>query len=551
MPPIAKKSDIPSLKKTSPQISVVISTYNRLSGLLALLDALKAQSLPPERFEVVVVDDGSADPVKPKLMQLSYPFHLVVFEQRNAGQAAARHAGIQRAKGEIIVIVDDDMWIPTPFLGAHLDAHQTGARVVLGDIRPPENIHTRPVFERFHAHQFARFAARMRRGEPAKGNFWTGNVSLRKSDYDAVGGFDPTLRRSEDKEIGIRLEKLMRHAGDRTRVWSEEAYVIHHSDHDEKSGWLARAFDYGVYDSRIGKKHSDLDTADPWSFIFMVNPVSRFLLLATVAAPDLTRTWGEQTLKSAERLDALGLKKLGISMVTLSYGLQYYRGVRAEASSLSQAIQDFEAYLLKIKKPSAGSRLRNLVSAAAHFRHRVLKDIQRPKHRYEIQHDGDQTSTARLLLHDIGLQLLLGVRVMQFLKDAGHPTGSRVASRLLRHLFGADIHPDAAIAPGIAIIHGNGIVVGSGAVVSEACLLFQNVTLGAGRHPETGETGYPVLGTRVHVGPGSTLIGPIEVGSNSKLMAGSVLDVSLPDHSLVRPGKIQISRRKPSDLKNE
>ncbi|MBN2715710.1 MAG: glycosyltransferase [Deltaproteobacteria bacterium] len=534
---------LPDIQEKRPLVSLVLSTYNRPDGLGELLAAIGSQTMNREDFEVIIVDDGSKVPVKPIIDSQPHPFNLTVIEQENGGQAIARHRGIQLAKGELIIIIDDDMWVPDDFIEAHLRCHQQRARVVLGDIRPTRDIAKRPIFERAQAYQFARFGERMKRGEPAKGNFWTGNVSFRKSDYELVGGFDPSLRRSEDKELGIRFEKLMGHLGNEARVWSESAYVIHNSDHDQKHFWLNRSFNYGIYDSRIGKKHHDFSDANPWSFIFKVNPMSRVPLMMTVAAPSVAKNWSAWTLSIAEQIDKLGAEKAAIAITTLAYGLNYFRGVREEAGSLKQSIQDMEEYLRKIDTPESGAQLRNWAAAAVKFKVRVAADVAKIRNRHRIQHDGQDASSAKVIAHDVGLQILLGVRLMQFFRDTGQSMQSNIVSRMIRHLYAADIHPDAKIEPGISIVHGNGVVIGGDVTIGKGCIIFQNATLGDGRDPITGKTGSPTLGENVHIGPGSSLFGPITVGANSKLMAGTVLVESLPPNSRAKPADTKISAR--------
>ncbi|MET0340709.1 MAG: hypothetical protein ABW252_06890 [Polyangiales bacterium] len=143
----------------------------------------------------------------------------------------------------------------------------------------------------------------------------------------------------------------------------------------------------------------------------------------------------------------------------------------------------------------------------------------------------------------IGLQLMVAVRTMHFLRDAGLTPGAQVASRLIRHLYGAEIHPESQWEPGVNLVHGNGLVVGRGARVRRGCVLLHNVTLGDAFDVASGSIGGPSLGENVHVGPGCTLLGPINVGAGSKLMAGAILDRSVPPRSLVRPAPVTVTSR--------
>ncbi len=91
-------------------ISVVIPSYNNCSGLQRCLAALERQSLSRERFEVVVVDDGSSDSTWDFLQAFSAttPLRLSCLNKQNSGPGAARNLGIHRAQGALIAFTDDD-----------------------------------------------------------------------------------------------------------------------------------------------------------------------------------------------------------------------------------------------------------------------------------------------------------------------------------------------------------------------------------------------------------------------------------------------------------
>jgi glycosyltransferase involved in cell wall biosynthesis len=326
------------------KISVVVSTFNRRVLLEELLSSLEAQTLSADRFEVIVVDDGSSEPVEPGLRQRPRPFHFDVITQSNAGVAAARHAGVLRATGEIIVVLDDDMLAPETFLAAHLRAHEAGYTLVLGHIAaaPATATQKRPLFERMHTRQLDKFIARYR-GLPTAVRgvmVCTGNVSFRRADYLAVGGFDRSLGRSEDRELGVRLEK----AGARL-TFAYDARTINRSDHTDFEVWMQRNFLYGVFDARISKKHPDVAIADPWHFLFIVNPVSRGLLMGAVAAPGLAKHVSRLAYRSAELLDARGWTGPALAGATLCYGLEYFRGVRGEAGSLRESVRGLRRHM--------------------------------------------------------------------------------------------------------------------------------------------------------------------------------------------------------------
>ncbi|MET0387984.1 MAG: glycosyltransferase [Polyangiales bacterium] len=324
-------------------LAVVIATYNRGTLLVRLLEDLAAQRAAGV-FEVVIVDDGSEPPARPLCEARRWPFPLRFIEQANTGQARARHRGISATAADIVVITDDDMALPPDFIAEHRALHAAGAEVVLGLIRPAEDLAQKPLFERFHAAQLAAFATAQRHTDapPPGAALCTGNVSLRRARYLAVGGFDDTLLRSEDRDLGIRLEK----AGAKL-VFSERAYCLHHSDHTDRVVWLQRAFNYGISDYHIGRKHADDKRHDPWIFWLLVNPVSRPLLLAAVGSDALGRALSQAAQRTSEWLDDRGLERLAIKGTTLVYGLEYFRGVRAAYASTPAALRGWVRFLRK------------------------------------------------------------------------------------------------------------------------------------------------------------------------------------------------------------
>ncbi len=325
-----------------PSLSVVFATHNRPALAERLLRQLDEQTLS-EAYEVIVVDDGSQGDVGAHLARLPVRNRLEVIAQDNRGAAVARARGIERAQGPVVVVVDDDMQVPAAFLEAHLSRHTDGARrAVLGRIRPDPDLESMPLFERYHARMLDRWAAAGAGGRmPIEGTaVCTGNVSFRRADYLAVGGFDPTLRRSEDADLGLRLQK----AGVEL-VFAEEAYTVHASDHTSLAVWMDRAFLYGVSDLRIARKHSDLAGASPWRFLSMVSRLSRPPLLAAVLAPGLALYLARLAISVALALDRCGAESVAISGATLVYGLQYFRGVSRECGSAAAALADLRRHL--------------------------------------------------------------------------------------------------------------------------------------------------------------------------------------------------------------
>ena len=118
------------------ELSVVVATFNRGPLLERLLGQLSAQSLEPERYEVIVVDDGSTVPAASFVEPERYACAVLVLRQPNAGAAAARHRGILAARGELLVLIDDDMQAPKCYLAAHLAVAVNGTLARADEVIP-------------------------------------------------------------------------------------------------------------------------------------------------------------------------------------------------------------------------------------------------------------------------------------------------------------------------------------------------------------------------------------------------------------------------------
>jgi hypothetical protein len=128
-------------------------------------------------------------------------------------------------------------------------------------------------------------------------------------------------------------------------AFSEAAFTTHRSDHTDRGAWKRRAFLYGASDHQIARKHPADLLHDPWHYLELVSPLSRPLLLSAVAFDPLGKLLAELTLQASERVDRVGLHKLALQGTTLSFGLEYFRGVRSQYRSGVYALADFGRYV--------------------------------------------------------------------------------------------------------------------------------------------------------------------------------------------------------------
>ena len=116
----------------TPRISCVVPAFNEAANLESLLTALTAQlrSLVPD-WEILIVDDGSRDATPLAMTQWLHVRGVRWLRlSRNFGKEAALTAGIDRARGDVVVLMDADLQHPPEMIGVMLDAWRKGADMV-------------------------------------------------------------------------------------------------------------------------------------------------------------------------------------------------------------------------------------------------------------------------------------------------------------------------------------------------------------------------------------------------------------------------------------
>lgn len=108
---------------------------------------------------------------------------------------------------------------------------------------------------------------------------------------------------------------------------------------------------------------------------------------------------------------------------------------------------------------------------------------------------------------------------------------ARLLSQIARLLTGIEIHPGAKLGNSILIDHGMGVVIGETAEVGDRVVIYHGTTLG-GTGKDTGKR-HPTIGNDVFIGSGAKILGPINIGSNSKIGANSVVLNDVPEGATV------------------
>ncbi len=205
-------------ESSKPFLSVIIPVLNDGERLRRCLGALEEQTYPAERFEVIVVDNGSKE--DPAAIVVEFP-HAKLAREQKPSSYAARNTGIGIAKGEVLAFTDSDcvpskQWIEsgvealtgTPNCGMVGGAVEVFCR----DERKPTAVE---LFERITAFPQERY---LREYHYAV----TANVFTFRQVMDRVGMFADQLKSSGDNEWGNRV-----HRAGLKQVYSAQAKVMH------------------------------------------------------------------------------------------------------------------------------------------------------------------------------------------------------------------------------------------------------------------------------------------------------------------------------------
>lgn len=216
LPPGLKFAPLSRASVSAPEISVVLPTYNRRSTLQQALESVLA--LNEVSFELIVVDDGSTDGTDTDLMQLDDERVTVVRLPASHGANIARNIGIVHAQAPNIAFLDsDDVYLPGrlawplsllrqhPCIGVVLSSFTT-------ERGPKRTVLEMP--QRFYSGEaLLRLTARHVLAPTTSG------LTLRRDVLEAVGGFDPTLRRMQDRDLVMRVAQHTMGATIATPLW--------------------------------------------------------------------------------------------------------------------------------------------------------------------------------------------------------------------------------------------------------------------------------------------------------------------------------------------
>lgn len=208
----------PEHKEYTCEVSVIIPTYNRGSLLVDLLQSLEKQTFPADRFEVIVVDNGSADNTAELVSEFMRDTSLdISFHRKNFnGPSASRDFAVGISRGGIIAFIDSDCVATPRWLEEGVESFGESVALVQGMTLPnpdqPRYILDRTV------------------SVTKEGPFYeTCNIFYKKSVYEEMDGFSPEYEEfgypyfGEDLDLAWRIK-----CSGYGSAFADQALVYHH-----------------------------------------------------------------------------------------------------------------------------------------------------------------------------------------------------------------------------------------------------------------------------------------------------------------------------------
>lgn len=276
--------------------------------LAEALDRLECRS----QVEVTFVLDGCTDNTRQALESVDHRHRVNIIETPGAGAAAARNRGAEASSGDILLFMDDDVMPQPGLLDAHLQAQESRERLIaVGPYPYAPEMPVNPLDFMIRDWWHKRFTEMANPGHRfTYEDCVTGNISLPRRDFEAVGGFDECFEKDgrEDYELGARLLKsgmAMDHAS--------RALAYHYPTNTPRSS-LRKWYTFGRADIRFAEKHPDLFHSLPLARWWRISPVccgmSRLVIPVCGRPQAAIRVLGSFFERNLDRLLSPGYRQL-------------------------------------------------------------------------------------------------------------------------------------------------------------------------------------------------------------------------------------------------
>ena len=230
--------------------SVIIPVYNRPDEVDELLQSLTMQHF--KDFEVVVVEDGSSIPCKEVVDRYADRLNIKYFSKLNSGPGQTRNYGAERSEGEYLIILDSDVILPEGYFDAvEKELLASPADAFGGPDRAHDSFTDIQKAINYSMTSFFTTGG-IRGGKKKMDKFYprSFNMGIRKSTYEALGGFSP-MRFGEDIDFSIRLFK------NGNKVCLFPSAWVYHKRRTDWHKFFRQVYNSGIARINLYKKYPD------------------------------------------------------------------------------------------------------------------------------------------------------------------------------------------------------------------------------------------------------------------------------------------------------
>lgn len=249
-----------STQDSSKLLSILTTTLNSASTLNYTLSSLLSNHFPRDQYEVLVIDGGSTD----NTLDVCRRFSVKVFPCLKKGWGAALNLGIEKARGDIVCIVDSDVVVPDDWLIRIWEFFHDHPEVegVGGPNFPPS--HYRNSIQRFTGEIFVEdqmFPDKLTKSQYMR--MWDGGLvcgpayAYRRKTLLHAGGFNESLKSYSDIDLCWRLIKMGKHL-----VFNPELKVAHLGFPSTITGVIKQQFKWGKGRGQVNKLHRSNNFVD-------------------------------------------------------------------------------------------------------------------------------------------------------------------------------------------------------------------------------------------------------------------------------------------------
>jgi len=312
MEQLASKGFVERLRSTSqqpatlPDISIVIPVKDRADELQRCLTSLSLLNYPPEKLQIIVVDDGSSDDSP----QVARRFGALVVPSGGTGRgpAAARNVGASMATGEILAFIDSDCSASQEWLTELIPAFSNPAMAAVGG--QVDGMCSASAIDRYESIMSSlSLGSRERTGSSGNDTFYlpSCNLLVRRAAFRSAAGFKDEMHVGEDVDLTWRL---------RDQGWTIAYLPAGNVLHEHRSSirsFMSRRFDYGTSEGLLQILH-------PGRRKRMVVPPLLALILCLCLIAPLTGWWSLLLAGGVLAVDAVSVRSR-ISKQGFSLGL--------------------------------------------------------------------------------------------------------------------------------------------------------------------------------------------------------------------------------------